>query len=199
MFSGEDSDEASDQAVKPNAKGGSGLEGAFPHPKHPTAWNTKVLLLTNEIPPKAKLSGCKQQVDSLSKKARSPESLIAAQHQAIVDVKENQEIYHWCFYKIMADLDDTLLNDHMSMSFQERNVRFLEDMRVLWIIAFSLDDIENDHAYMDYIRTRYVQLSNDFFARNVDVLGNPLSDKTGEFYQVGAPSKPKPAEPADVD
>lgn len=172
----------------------------YPHPKSATAWSTKVLVLTNQLPQKEKIQGCQQQLQVVAKPAKNPDAILTTQSQTEIEVKQNQELYHWCFFQTMVELDDALLNDHMTMSFAEKNAKFYNTMKVLWLLATTLDTIEEQGTYFKYLRKRYIDLNNEFFARNVDTLGSPLHLlKTGESDFMDDGAFTKEAKDADVD
>lgn len=171
----------------------------LPHPKFPTSWNTKVLIMTNPLPEDDKIDSCKAQLRVVSEAAENQDTLLASEKQIFYDIKANHTIYHWCFYKVMTELDEKLVNDNMGISFEVKNQLFYNTMKSLWLLARSLDRVDQDGLYFDYLRKRYVELSMEYFARDVDILGIPLGDLNKAYAKPQNKKTKKPAGTADVD
>lgn len=184
----------------PNAEEKLLFDPPMPHPKISNAWNTKVLVMTNALPPDDRLKTCREQIAALTQDAGSSDDLMSAQMKALPEIQQDPLLYHWCFYHTMTLLDDKLLNDNMEMPVEVRNKLFNDQMSLLWVMSRALDQAQSQNIYFPYLRTRYLQLSHDFFGRDIDTLGPPF----GNFNDVYAkPEKkkaaPKPAFEADVD
>ena len=72
---------------------------------------------------------------------------------------------------------------------------FLDGMKTLWIFARGLDALDGRTKYYDYLYTRYVQLSKQYFGRDVERIGTPMGNYNGEAT-TSAPVMAKPAGPA---
>ena len=187
----EDDDEGSD-GEKPDATDLS-------HPKQPSAWNTKMLVIMNPMPSKSQLEICRGQFAALGKLATSPDALRSAETQAINTVEQNLVLYHWCFYHTMNLLDEKLSNDQMEVNYSLKYSNFLATMKSLWILARAMDRSSKTKAYFTYLRRRYVDLSRQHFVRNVDVLGLPLGNFQKVYSKPKSGSQNKPAGESDVD
>lgn len=178
-------------------------DGQFPHPKEATSWNTQMIVMTNPLPSPEKLQACVDQMNAVASSAQSSEGMILAQKQAFYEVRQNKEVYHWCFYHSMMMLDKALLDDHMNTSYLEKNNLFLKRIKSLWILAKGLDQSDGSDKYFKYLRYRYLELSNSIFGRNIDSFGSPLEEKNNiKKYSSDNPdgkSIGKPAEAVDPD
>jgi hypothetical protein len=70
-------------------------------------------------------------------------------------------------------------------------------MKTLWIFARGLDALDGRTRYYDYLYVRYVQLSKQYFGRDVDRIGQPMGNYNGEAA-ASAPVMAKPAGPAPI-
>lgn len=166
------------------------------HPKAPTSWNTRLVIMTNPIPEPEKLEACQAQLAVVGEAATSPDTLLGAENQVYYEVRQNIDTYHWCFYFSMMKLDDVLENEFMDISVEERNQRFVKTMKALWLLARALDRSVGGEVYFTYVKKRYIQLSRDYFARDVEALSPPLGEDQGSMAN---PQGKKPAGAADVD
>lgn len=138
------------------------------HPKEATAWFTRRLLMTVTQPNATKINECKENTEGATKDATNLRGLneVAESLQAIVEKHSNT--YHWCFYQMMADLDQKLENDSSLM--QDKANLFFDRMPALWAIAQSLDQATESHVYMNYLRTRYTDISQNLFGRRLEIV-----------------------------
>jgi hypothetical protein len=138
------------------------------HPKEANAWFTRRLLMTVAQPSATKINECKENTEGATKDATNLRGLneVAESLQATVEKRLN--IYHWCFYQMMADLDQKLENDSSLM--QDKANLFFGRMPALWAIAQSLDQATESPVYMNYLRTRYTDISQNMFGRRLEIV-----------------------------
>jgi hypothetical protein len=174
-----------DLDVTPNAAEANQKKSRLPHPNRPSASQTKILVMNTNMPPQTDLDGCRKELDALSEYATSQETLILAMQKFSALIGEDVDLYHWCFYYSMLVLDNKLENDGLGVYWEEKNKKFAENMKSLWILALSLDKNLNTTSYFTYLQTRYVQISREYFAKELDVVATPLGGN------LTAPSKKK--------
>jgi len=150
-------------------------EHGLSHPKKATAWQTRKMLMMSELPPPDRLRGCKTDVDAISQESRNKDDVIKATRTMKILVEQDPKFYHWCFYTYVTLVDQRL--DSQGTTFDERSQFFIHSMRGLWILGRTLDAEWESDLYFRYLRARYVQLSRDYFGRNLEVLSDPLGDQ----------------------
>ena len=141
---------------------------AILHPKQPTAWFTRRLLMTASQPPASEIVDCRERIEAAVSDAPNLSALDAVALAIQSEVQKQELVYHWCFYQIMADLDIRLENDAPLM--QDKAEIFLARMRALWVLGRSLDSISNRKIYIKYLRTRYTEISQTLFGRNLETV-----------------------------
>jgi hypothetical protein len=159
----------------------------LPHPRKPTAFATRVLISISDLPPAGNLLACSEEITAISKQATSQEQLLKAQMAVSQMVTNNQSLYHFCYYNMMAELDQKLSVGGPVMT--EMASTFFTSFRTLWILSRALDTSTGKSVYFDYLRKRYVQISKDYFGRDVEIYapafregipGNRLSPMMGK-------------------
>jgi hypothetical protein len=133
------------------------------HPKEPTAWFTRKLLMTSQQPSAKRINECRERVEAAIKDAPNLHALAEVSLTLEDTIMEAPNLYHWCFYQMMADLDLRLENDTSLMG--EKAEVFLTRMRSLWAMARALDLTLPDRGYMTYLRVRYTDISQTIFGR----------------------------------
>lgn len=168
---------------------------SLPHPKRATAAITQFLVMTNQMPPRDRLEQCREETQALARSALNSE-VLALTTKRVADVVNNSlSVYHWCFYYSMVIIDDKLQGDGFGTLLSEQTFNYSMSMKAVWILAIALDQATSGHRYFDYLRARYVQISRDFFARDIVPIAPPF----------GRPRTPinspmdKPAGAANVD
>ena len=138
------------------------------HPKEATAWFTRKLIMTSRQPSPDSISRCQERVESNSSQAQNLRSLedVAAGLENVT--AESPKVYHWCFYQMMSDLDNRLAGDSSLMD-EKANI-FLARMKSLWVLARALDATSNSKTYMKYLRSRYTDISQNVFGRNLELM-----------------------------
>jgi len=138
------------------------------HPKEATAWFTRRLLMTVTQPNATRINECKENTEGATKDATNLRGLNEVAELLQANVEKHSNIYHWCFYQMMADLDQKLENDSSLM--QDKANIFFGRMPALWAIAQSLDQATESHVYMNYLRTRYTDISQNLFGRRLEIV-----------------------------
>ena len=136
------------------------------HPKEPTAWFTSKLLLTTQQPAASRVNECRERVDSAVKDAPNLRALDEVSTLLVSSVNKSPNLYHWCFYQMMSDLDAKL--DLETPLMQDKAELFLTRMRSLFALAKSLDMSLPDRIYLKYLRVRYTEISQAVFGRNLE-------------------------------
>jgi hypothetical protein len=138
------------------------------HPKEATAWFTRRLLMTSPQPSATRINECRGRVESSAASAPNFRELDEAVVVLETSVSKNENLYHWCFYQMMADLDLKL--DSTASLMDEKGEIFLSRMRSLWVMARALDELNQSEVYMKYLRVRYTEISQTVFGRNLEVI-----------------------------
>lgn len=157
----------------PKPPGGKTL-GKLPFPKKPTRHSTRVMLLAQPQPPSSQINGCIEQINSIGQNSQSQEEMIISRNQLVPLVESNLFLYHFCFFTLVAQLDQKLAEGGPVMT--QQAPLFLETMRSLWIIASALDNVEEDEKYFTYLKKRYLQLSEEVFGRQLETIGAPMGN-----------------------
>ncbi len=163
---------------------------ALPHPKHATAWDTRMLIASNVQPTAERVYSCIRQVTQIADEAPNQQDMMSTQTQMTQLVATDQVLYHYCFYQLMVRLDDRLAVGGPLMT--EVATSFFDTMRAMWILARGLDAFNGRQIYFDYLQKRYVQISKDTFGRDVQVVGPPMGSVRSSFGTM-APVGSKPA------
>jgi hypothetical protein len=155
------------------------LTESLPHPSSPTAWNTRALIMTTPHPPEARLITCHNEMLAIAKNALSDEAMVWALERVSTEISANVGLYHWCFYNSMMLLDNKLLNDGMGLLLDQKAKNFALSFRALWILALSLEEVRRDPArpYFEFLKVRYLELSRDYFGRELNVVGRPFGEE----------------------
>lgn len=152
-----------------------------PHPKHATASDTRTFLTTSPQPSVEKIAECIEQVTTLANEAGNQDDMVTAPEALKALVAIDTTLYHFCFYQLVNRLDERLAIGGPLMG--ELATVFFDTMKALWIMARALDRVTGQDRYFTYLRARYVQMSQDYFGRDVQVVAPPLG-------------RPRPPEPA---
>lgn len=168
------------------------------HPSKPTAYATRVLLTTANLPIATDLAKCADEMKAIANKAANKDLLAQAQMSLMNTVSSNPTLYHYCFYNMMMELDQKL--DQGGPIMTDLADQFFAGFRALWILGRTLDASSGTSAYFDYLRKRYVQISKDYFGRNLERYRAPSTNEgTGGMGEVGGGWGNKPAGPAPID
>ena len=152
---------------------------ALAHPKEATAWSTRRLIMTAKQPNSGSIQSCLDTVESLAMRATNLEALADAATDLRSDVAKDIALYHWCFYQMMASLDEKLEQPLSLMD--EKAELFLDRMSRLWILAGALDGNSRSTVYTKYLRSRYTNISLQTFGRlleNMDSGVTPAGNST---------------------
>jgi hypothetical protein len=159
-------DLSSDSALDSSTDSADGYGLTAPHPKEPTAWFTRKLLMTSRQPSSESISKCKDRVESTAGQATNLRALEDTAAGLEAAVNNNPRVYHWCFYQMMSDLDINLAKDAPVM--EEKAGIFIARMRSLWALGKALDSANQTNLYMRYLKSRYTEISQNVFGRNLE-------------------------------
>lgn len=140
------------------------------HPKSADAWQTRKLLMTYPQPSPNRILECKETAESASATSKNLRDMDDAALSIGTKVQQNKAQYHWCFYQLMTDLDLKLERDSSLLT--EKSELFFARMRTLWVLASSLDTTNpgKETIYNNYLRKRYMEISQHQFGRPVEVI-----------------------------
>lgn len=170
-------------------------DNGLPHPAKPTAWHTRTFLYATPQPNPQLLFSCMDQVSHLASEAGNQQDMITASSHVTTLAAQEPTLYHYCFYQMMVRLDERL--DRGGPLMTDMAKAFLDGMKSLWIFARGLDSANGRTQYFDYLQKRYIQLSKQYFGRDVEKIGPPMGN-----YAVGFGGSPevmaKPAGPSPM-
>ena len=139
-------------------------KSSLKHPKQRDAASTFVLISAQK-PELLKVQACKQKLKELVPKPVAFKELVGMSAKMQWDVKLNLKNFHWCFYQMMVDMDQELAQSNRS--FSEQGDLFILAMQRMYVTAHALGNILGVNTYMDYLRVRYVQISQQKFGRSL--------------------------------
>ncbi|MFK7823191.1 MAG: hypothetical protein AB8G05_03485 [Oligoflexales bacterium] len=164
----------------------------FAFPKEANAWETQALLLSQELPASDQIQNCSSDISLAAKEANNDEALLTAKKTVLASVKENPNLYHWCFFLIARQMDSQI--EASGKRLNEKVEYFLGKMKELWILGRALDAHRSGNSYFTYLQRRYVDLSQRVFGRYLEVVGSPLDRRPTRKKTQG-----KPAEEAEIN
>lgn len=164
--SDQDADEFDDSDDEDNEVTTALTASTVTHPKEPTAWSTRRLIMTTRQPSPREIENCLDAVESVAKNATNLEALNDAAFDLQTMVTQQKITYHWCFYQLMASLDEKL--DQPLSLMEEKADIFLDKMARLWILAGALDGGGRPQVYMNYLKSRYTSISLQTFGRQLE-------------------------------
>lgn len=150
-------------------------DGEMAMPKRATAWETRTFVMTKRQPSAEKLARCMEQVASIAAEAGNQDDLQTAPEELKALVASDAGLYHTCFFHLMVRLDDRLAVGGPVMT--DLATLFFEQMKSLWILARALDQTTGVKHYFQYLQQRYIQLSRDYFGRDIQVVAPPLGER----------------------
>jgi hypothetical protein len=164
-----------------------------PHPQKITAYHTRILIDTVAQPKAEDVRRCIETLSALTKEATNEDDLLILPQQLDGPIKDNPHLYHFCFYQVVARLDQRL--DEGGPLIEELSDIFLETMKGLWMLATALDlnyGYTDSGKYLFYLKNRYMQMSKDYFGRaltTITIPNNKLIQKpTAEGKRFGKPA-----------
>lgn len=161
----------------------------LPHPRQANAFETnRMVMIATDRPSDEDLGVCAADLGAMGRTSQNGDSLVQSRDLLASAVSKNPKYYHWCFYRYMVSLDQSLEGAMKSIPFEKRYQEFLASMKTMWILARALDKTRSNSMYFSYLRTRYLQLSKYHFARKLEVITGPLGDKRPAYNL--SPGKP---------
>jgi len=177
------------------------IKDKYPHPRSANTWETKVLILTSNLPPVKSLNDCQAEITALSEDAGNGIRIMKVSNSLNGIVGTNPLLYHWCFYWMSRNLDLKL--DYLGKSIDRKIDIFYRDMASLWALSRSLDRTRKVDFYFKYLRRRYIEVSKRVFGRPLEVVTDPIGSPDGPPAQVSFGGDPrslgKPAGAAIID
>ena len=162
----EEQQEGSAKSQTQSAKNESKLTMA--HPKEASAWFTRRLIMTTPQPTATRVNECREKIDATVKDAPNLRALDDVSLSLGPVVTQSPNLYHWCFYQLMADLDLRL--DTSSPLMSDKADLFMSRMKSLWALGRALDTGLETGVYMSYLRTRYTEMNQNVFGRNLETV-----------------------------
>lgn len=144
------------------------------HPLSTYPFSTQRLLMYAKIPDDSRLKECDEEFTKLGKSIRSRQGMLSAQAATSGAVQQNPTFYHWCFYHTIGRINQDLENSERASSMSTLATRFTFSMKGLWVLARSLGDATGVDRYFKFLRTRYIEVSEQYFARRLNILKGPL-------------------------
>ena len=144
------------------------------HPLSTYPFSTQRLLMYAKIPDDSRLKACDEEFTKLGESVRSREGMLSAQAATSGAVQQNPTFYHWCFYNTIGRINQDLENSERVSSISNLATRFTFSMKGLWVLARSLEDATGEDRYFKFLRTRYIEVSEQYFARRLNILKGPL-------------------------
>ncbi|MCX6127172.1 MAG: hypothetical protein NTV34_20815 [Proteobacteria bacterium] len=140
------------------------------HPAKPDAWHTRKAIMMYAQPSPELILECKEMAENQAAVASNLRALSEASITLEGRAAQNRRQYHWCFYQLVTDLDLRL--ERESPLLTEKSEYFLARMKVLWVLAKALDSSQGTAKarYSTYLRSRYIEISQNQFGRNIEVM-----------------------------
>ena len=186
---GENTSNESDDAAE------NGEKSRFPHPSKPTAWHTRALLYTTPQPTPDELYRCMDQIKRIGEQAGNQHDMLTLTSQVTALAAAQTRMFHFCFYQMALRLDERL--DKGGPLIAELAPVFLVQMKTLWIFARGMDALDGKTKYYDYLHRRYIDMSKQYFGRDLDQLGPPMgnynADSATPSSIMAKPAGPAPA------
>lgn len=140
----------------------------YRHPRVATSRQTRFFVrsfLTKKNKPG--LDNCQEYVGGMSVTASSrPEFL--KNLRSLKDKIENQPLkYHHCFYYGLMTLDTQLARRRFGDDFEQVNTLFFARIRAAALLATGLGQHLDTKQYVDFLRSRYIEMSYSYFGRKV--------------------------------
>jgi len=147
-------------------------DGKFFHPRNATAWDTKVFLLTQRLPPSEEVRGCRTEVEARGKEANNENALIEARDALYLRVQDEAKLYHYCFYIMTHKLHEDIQKERQNL--RDKSLYFLGKVQELWVLARAMDMLDGKDTYFRYLQKRYIDMSQSVFGRQMSVIGRSL-------------------------
>lgn len=180
-LSSPDEDEDVESEEEDGEEIGAGL--SLPHPAKPSAFHTRVFVMTQPQPPPDRIAACFEQLTAIANDAGNQEAMLTAQSQASALVANDLSVYHFCFYQMIVKLDERM--DAGGPLMDDLATAFFAGIKRLWVLARALDANMGREKYFDWLTKRYIQMSRDYFGRSIEVLAPPMSNVQPSEYLPG--------------
>ena len=128
------------------------------------------------------------QILAIGDRSRNKKDLQLSAHALRGELKINPQLYHWCFYSMLARLEHQLESQSLGKSYQDRLQQFLRENKALYILAQALDrQLQNRH-YSKNLQQQYMRLSQSYFGRNLAPHHTEIDEESSEESADFSPS-----------
>lgn len=133
------------------------------HPSGFSGGDLKAIFLTAQAPERSSLHACADEFFRLSKKTELREELRAGARELVT---EKPQLYHWCFYEKILELDEGI---NKAKLLDEKQTLTLETFKFAIPIARAFQSEFKDSRYLRWAIQRYRSLSPFVFHRRVEL------------------------------
>jgi hypothetical protein len=173
QHSDKDSDTASSDSDSENSE--TERTTNLPHPQAANEFATRIFVSTAAQHPQEKINECIEQVSAIGRDSFNQDDMVKAVASSQALFTQNFPLYHNCFYRLAANLDNRLAQGGPLVT--ELSGEFFETIQAMWIMAKALDKVSGKKVYYPYLKQRYVQISRDVFGRQVAPLADGFDEK----------------------
>ena len=159
-----------------------------PHPKDNESWTLKSMMMTEARPEEGTLIECRKEIQAISSELINSADLPNAQQKLFAEVNQNQKLYHWCLYYSLMIVDSKLKSDALGKTLSQKLQNFHKEMKGLWLLSTTLGKATGSEIYFNYVRQRYIKVSEDHFARRLNVSQDALGGLPSKNRQVRSKS-----------
>ncbi len=145
------------------------------HPKGPSLWRLRQLFLEVGVSDFSQFDTCGREISILADKASNPQAILLYSDKLKKEILVRPATYHWCFYYWSLDLENRIGSDLLARSYIAQQDFFIHRTRGLLILARALADQKEGWRYFSFLRTRYMEISKVYFARELEIFSGIFS------------------------
>lgn len=141
---------------------------SYRHPRVATSRQTRFFVrsfLTKKTKPA--LDSCQDYVAGMSTTASSRPVFLKNLRSLKDKIETEPLIYHRCFYYGLMTLDTQLARRRFGDDYQQVNTLFFARIRAAALLATGLGQHLDTKQYVDFLRSRYIEMSYSYFGRKV--------------------------------
>jgi hypothetical protein len=153
---------------------------AVPHPKTYQLGEIQKLFLEKEAPKLDSLKDCEKPLSDLRKATPQNEEIKIG---ALELVKKDPELYHWCFYSKILEINEGLRSHEF---IQQRQDFVIERYKFLTPIARAYFVQYNDSRYLRWAVIRYREISQSVFFTKVEPTESLTAELASTPEELGA-------------
>lgn len=116
---------------------------------------------------RAALERCQQQAQYVSQEPSSRPIFLKNLRQVKDKIENEPLLYHRCFYYGLMRLDSQLASRRYGDDLEKVNLEFFTRIRASALLATALGQHLDTPQYVDFLRSRYIELSYSYFGRSV--------------------------------